>query len=182
MNTQNNRRYQDMDMYMKAAMLELMQTTPFEKITVKSICQKAGVNRGTFYSHYTDIYGMLEQLEEYLSEELLKRVEEFHQCGEQGSLFLPYLSYISEHKYVYKVILSNQKTLPIKKVFRPLFERFILPQCQTYKITDEDEITCYNIYFQSGVTMVLRHWIENGCDKNKEEMNKILINCIPAIR
>ena len=41
-----------MDICMKAAMLELMQKIPFEKITVKSICQRAGVNRGTFYSHY----------------------------------------------------------------------------------------------------------------------------------
>lgn len=52
---------------MKAAMLELMQKIPFEKITVKSICQRAGVNRGTFYSHYTDMEGMMNDLEDYLS-------------------------------------------------------------------------------------------------------------------
>lgn len=182
MNTKNNHRYQDMDIFMKAAMLELMQTTPFEKITVKSVCQKAGVNRGTFYYHYTDMNGMLTQLEEYLTEELLQRVEEFRQREDCGSLFLPYLDYINEHKYAYKVILSSQNILPIKKGFRPLFEYFILPQCQTYKITDENEITYYNIYFQSGITMVLRHWIENGCEKSRKDMNRILINCIPAIR
>lgn len=117
MNKKNNQRYRDMDIYMKAAMLELMQTTPFEKITVKSICQKAGVNRGTFYSHYTDMNGMLENLEDYLSEDLLLLVEKWLDNEKNGSLFLPYLKYIKEHRYAYQIILSHRKMLPIKKAF-----------------------------------------------------------------
>ena len=37
-----------------------------EKITVKEITQKAGYNRGTFYEYFTDIYDVLEQIEESL--------------------------------------------------------------------------------------------------------------------
>lgn len=181
MNTKNNQRYRDMDIYMKAAMLELMQTTPFEKITVKSICQKAGVNRGTFYSHYTDMNGMLESLEEYLSEDLLLLIEEWSRSEKENSVFLPYLRYIKEHRYAYQIILSNRKMLPIKKSFRPLSDQFILPRCETLEITNNDEITYYNIYFQSGITMVLKHWIETGCEMSENEMNKILLNCVPVI-
>lgn len=36
------------------------------KITVKEITQKAGYNRGTFYEYFTDVYDVLEQLEESL--------------------------------------------------------------------------------------------------------------------
>ena len=97
MNTKNNQRYRDMDICMKAAMLELMQKIPFEKITVKSICQRAGVNRGTFYSHYTDMEGMMNDLEEYLSGELLQVVEEWIKYNGSKSIFLPYLRYIKEH-------------------------------------------------------------------------------------
>ena len=63
MNTKNNQRYRDMDIFMKAALTELMKEKDFEKITVRSICERAGVNRGTFYSHYADIYAMLEDAE-----------------------------------------------------------------------------------------------------------------------
>lgn len=181
MNTKNNQRYRDMDICMKAAMLELMQTTPFEKITVKNICQRAGVNRGTFYSHYTDIYGMLDDLEEYLSGDLMQAVEEWLSGGKKDSLFLPYLRYIKNHKYAYQVTLSNRKALPIKKSFEPLWEYLVLPLCQKAQIIDEKEISYYSIYFQSGVTMVLKRWIETGCEKTEEEMNQILINCIPRL-
>ena len=37
-----------------------------EKITVKEITQKAGYNRGTFYEYFTDVYDVLEKLEEAL--------------------------------------------------------------------------------------------------------------------
>ncbi|WHY01704.1 TetR/AcrR family transcriptional regulator [Neobacillus sp. DY30] len=37
-----------------------------EKITVKEITQKAGYNRGTFYEYFTDVYAVLEQIEESL--------------------------------------------------------------------------------------------------------------------
>ena len=37
-----------------------------EKITVKEIAQKAGYNRGTFYEYFTDVYDVLEQIEESL--------------------------------------------------------------------------------------------------------------------
>lgn len=41
-----------------------------EKITVKEITQKAGYNRGTFYEYFTDVYDVLEQLEESLIPEI----------------------------------------------------------------------------------------------------------------
>lgn len=37
-----------------------------EKITVKEITQKAGYNRGTFYEYFTDVYDVLEQIEDAL--------------------------------------------------------------------------------------------------------------------
>ena len=39
-------------MALKTAFLDLFQTKEPEKITVVELCQKAGVNRSTFYAHY----------------------------------------------------------------------------------------------------------------------------------
>lgn len=37
-----------------------------DQITVREIMEKAGYNRGTFYEYYTDVYDVLEQLENEL--------------------------------------------------------------------------------------------------------------------
>ena len=130
---------------------------------------------------YRDMEGMINDLEEYLSGELLQVVEEWIKYNGSKSIFLPYLRYIKEHQYVYQVTLSNRKALPIKKSFQPLLEHLIFPLCRTAQITDEEELLYYNVYFQSGITMVLKCWIENGCKKSDEEMNVILMNCVPMI-
>ena len=41
-----------------------------EEITVRELTERADVNRGTFYSHYQNIYHMLEQVENELFDEL----------------------------------------------------------------------------------------------------------------
>ena len=41
-------------MVLKKALLELMQHKPVNKITVKEICERAELNRATFYAHYSD--------------------------------------------------------------------------------------------------------------------------------
>lgn len=58
----------------------------------------------------------MNDLEDYLSGELLQVVEEWLQHNGSQSIFLPYLRYIKEHQYVYQVTLSNRKALPIKRV------------------------------------------------------------------
>ena len=45
---------------MRNALVELLKTTPFEKITVTDICKQAMVNKMTFYKHYQDKYTLFE--------------------------------------------------------------------------------------------------------------------------
>lgn len=47
---------------MKAAFLDLLQTEEPEQITVVAICEKAGVNRSTFYAHYDYIDLMIRDI------------------------------------------------------------------------------------------------------------------------
>ena len=53
-------------MVLKKALLELMQHKPVNKITVKEICERAELNRATFYAHYSDCFDLLESIEEEL--------------------------------------------------------------------------------------------------------------------
>lgn len=48
------------------AFIELRAKKPLEKITVKELAELALINKATFYSHYSDIYDLSEQLEQDL--------------------------------------------------------------------------------------------------------------------
>lgn len=48
------------------AFWELYKTTNIEKITVKNITDESGIYRTTFYLHFSDVYAVLEAIEEML--------------------------------------------------------------------------------------------------------------------
>ena len=52
----------------KDAFLELLSRKNVRHITVRELCEKAQINRATFYAHYMDIYDLKEQLENELLE------------------------------------------------------------------------------------------------------------------
>ena len=57
---------------LEAAFVKLLQSTPYEKITVAALTREAGVNRGTFYLNYLD----KEDLRRQLIDRLFGEVEE----------------------------------------------------------------------------------------------------------
>ena len=46
-----------------------------ESISIKELCEKAGINRGTFYSHYTDLYDLRDKIEEEMLRDLQRTLE-----------------------------------------------------------------------------------------------------------
>ena len=44
---------------LKNALVQLMQEQHIAKISIRAICEVAGINRSTFYVHYTDQYDLL---------------------------------------------------------------------------------------------------------------------------
>ncbi len=47
---------------LRASLLALLKEQAFEKITVKTICDHASINKMTFYAHYQDKYDLLDDL------------------------------------------------------------------------------------------------------------------------
>lgn len=182
MNTKNNQRFKDTEIRMQSVMLELMKHMEFEKITVKKICEKAQVNRSTFYAHFMDIYDMLDKMEQTLRKELLLSYqngnEESYVFSEHS--FLLFLEHIKKHKYFYKVNLQTRKSFPLKQGYENLWD-IIEPRCKEVGILDKEEILYYFINFQAGFTMTLKHWVDTDCKISEKQVAEIIKNCVPNI-
>lgn len=61
------------------ALVELSKEYPFNKITVKMLCEKAELSRNAFYFHYADINDLIHSMEDSLAlkaEELLSSIKD----------------------------------------------------------------------------------------------------------
>ena len=47
---------------LRQALTRLMQQKDFQSITVTDVVREADINRGTFYSHYSDVAALLESI------------------------------------------------------------------------------------------------------------------------
>lgn len=56
---------------MDEAFLELIEKKDFDYITVKEICEKAGVNRSTFYLHYETVDDLLTESAQHIIDEFV---------------------------------------------------------------------------------------------------------------
>lgn len=56
----------------RRAFTQLLRVKPVQSISIKELCEVAGINRGTFYAHYKSVYDLLEQMEN----DMLAEIEE----------------------------------------------------------------------------------------------------------
>lgn len=62
-------------MLIRKAFTDLVGSKSIERIPIKELCERAGINRGTFYAHYTDIYDLREKLEEEMLSDFEQALE-----------------------------------------------------------------------------------------------------------
>ncbi len=108
------------------AFLELRAKKKIEKITVKELCEKAMINKSTFYSYYTDIYNLSEFLENQVTSMIIANLEHpeyvFTNIKEfEYELFCAYISQESllqtlfsgsrENQLIYKIEESLKETI-----------------------------------------------------------------------
>ena len=110
---------------MDEALILLLEKKEYSFITVKEICEKAGVNRSTFYLHY-------ETIDDLLSE-----------CIEYAILYIALFSFKnSKYGNKYSGVINNKSSNLesfITCLFITLLLNFLLILCPTYSIHSESK-------------------------------------------
>ena len=176
---------------MDLALVSLLKKKPFEYITVSEICEIAGVNRSTFYLHYETVGDLLNETARYLLNDFLsyfstdtkKIALNLENCELQDLMFVcdkylsPYLSYVKDHKEVFKTALLNNKTLGFEEVYKRMFENIFNPILERFNYP-QDNRQYVMMYYLNGINAIVLEWLRNGCDKSIQEISKIISICI----
>ncbi|CAK8054751.1 TetR/AcrR family transcriptional regulator [Eupransor demetentiae] len=70
-----NKRAELMRSHILESFAKVLANTPFSKLTVKSICDEAEINRNTFYHHFKDKYDILDAVFHYGLAEFFKHTD-----------------------------------------------------------------------------------------------------------
>jgi len=89
---------------LQTAFWDIYEEKTFEKITVREITERAGVNRSTFYAYYKDVYDVLEQVENEI-------LSTFNVSNRFNANFLDREQYQSELYFFGEFLRKNQKAI-----------------------------------------------------------------------
>ncbi|MBP3584903.1 MAG: TetR/AcrR family transcriptional regulator [Peptococcaceae bacterium] len=94
----------------RQAFLELLQEKPYEKITVTDIAQRADLNRSTFYAHYPDVQGLIEEIEEEIINRSMQLLSEVtcQNIFQDPKIFLQILVQpVEENRKLYQLLVQS---------------------------------------------------------------------------
>lgn len=148
------------------ALLQLLQEKPLQHITVRELCEKASVNRGTFYAHYKDIYDLMEQIEQHMFDEfksILRPLIEDQDPYDLVETVTRIFSYIQEHADLCLVTLGPNSD---KKLLYRLIElgkqACLNSQLTLFPHADPRMLDYYYTFVSSGCIAILEKWMKEG--------------------
>lgn len=174
---------------MDEAFLELLAEKDFQYITVKEICQRAGVHRSTFYLHYESLGDLLSESVEKMMEDFMHRFQEdgflarMRSCPLEELVFVtprylfPYLSYIRDNRKLFRTSVEHYSTLGLQNNYRKLFQQVFEPILERFCVPPQDRHYMM-IFYLNGIIAVLMEWLENGCREDVEAIAGIIIRII----
>ena len=173
---------------MDQALLLLLDKKDFKYITVKEVCEKAGVNRSTFYLHYETMADLLNESIEYLIRELQNRFKDSGRFRveklplEKLRLFtpeysVPYLEFIKEHKKVFMAAQEQKAVFGVEKTFDRMFVGLFAPILERYGVPDCEKRFMIRFYM-SGIHAVINEWIKNGCREETAFIASLIVKCV----
>ena len=166
----------------------LLREKPFEKITIKDICERGLINRSTFYLHFEDKDQLLMQC---IYDEMYKIDQETCALIKDISI-LEYYTVLS-NIVVTKLFASRDflrsilKTIDLNILAEPIqsFLSFnIYRNIEQLKSTNKKFFTPTNViseFFAGGVVSLTKWWVISDLTLSIEEMHGIVNNFVTSL-
>lgn len=146
----------------KKAVTELMSEKNFDDITIQDIADRADLNRGTIYLHYTDKYDLLDKMiEEHINNlrELCQSAAEM--TFQEGNYV--WFDYFERHYLFFSTMLASKGAPYFRTRFLELVIQEYKPEVDATEAKNqglnEDVILQF---FASAIVGAVEWWFKNG--------------------
>lgn len=113
MNTKNNQRRRETIAAIDAAFISLLKEKELKDISVSELCEKAEINRSTFYENYADVFALANAYSEKIEKQI---ADQPHTDGEFAWIF----DYIKANADVFEIYFKlgiSKKSADYKTLF-----------------------------------------------------------------
>ena len=165
MNIPNNKKRKKSQEQIEKIFLQLIQKKNIDEISVSTICDKANLNRSTFYSNYIDIYDLAEKIKQQMEIEFAQfQLSNNAKQDENG--YLSMFRYIKDNQIFFKTYFK------LEEISKSLPTQYRVELAEKYY---DNKFIDYHIeFFRAGLNAIIKKWLNNGCKETPEEINEII--------
>ena len=166
------------------ALLDLMREKEFEEIKVSDICNKALVNRSTFYAHFEDKYELLSSYIGDLKDSLANELKKNKTINSTKEYYIEmiklFLNHIEDKKDSYLAIAINNRNSILTDMLYDVIDHDIIS-----RLNNDDSFngkvpnTIIAKFYLGAVVNMAITWINNINKYTKDEMIEYLSILLP---
>ena len=174
----NDHRVRVTKMLIRKAFLSLLSQKPMENISIKELCEKAGINRGTFYSHYSDLYDLRDKIEEDMLGDLQKTLAPLLQVDKEQltpvRITAEVFQCLKDNSDLCTVTLSDYGDKAFALRLINLGQEICLEAYSEYfKNASKKKIAYFYAFVSAGCIGLLQRWLADGMITPAAEVAKM---------
>ncbi len=187
----NESKYFNTAVKMDEALISLLEKKEFSYITVKEICDKAGVNRSTFYLHYDNTSDLLQEATQYI----LDRFSSYFTVDKESItlrysktdlkdlLFItpeyltPYLTFMKGNQRLFQTTMKEFGSMGFDKVYQKKFTYIFDPILARFDFPENIRGYVMKFYL-SGITAIVMEWLAGDCADSIDTIIGVITECV----
>lgn len=160
----------------KIAFAELLkEKKAIENITIKELVKNAGITRGTFYTHYDNIYDVAKDLQDEVLDVFFSNINQINTVEDIHNYLYMIFKHLETHESLYKMILSTDEPL----LFMNRLNRMMNKHLNDFFKYKNLQINQLNItFFVDGTTLLFIRYFKGEINISLKELYSYVINML----
>lgn len=157
---------------LKETFKDMLLKISFEQITVKELCERAMINRRTFYLHYDSVDGIMADVLEEMSQEFLEYTDGYDHFANPDRIVKDYFEFTNSNP-LYEKLNNNSDLDYIREQLNNKVVSNVTYHFDSVKYLDKFNFDMARIYLNSTTVAMYRYWSLNGKKVPMEDAIKI---------
>ncbi len=176
---------------LRGALIALIEERGLDAITVNDLCERADLNRGTFYNHFHDKENLLTALEnEVLAEVALLQARmqnvtlgdmlAFRVAGRPVPVLVDLFEYLREESDFLRAVLGSGGDVRFGPRLREAVCENLVQNIlhEKYRTNPTPFVNYYVAFYAAAYLGIIAQWVESGCLETPEEMARIAMRLL----
>ena len=165
---------------LQEGLLRLLQGQSIDTIQVTALCAESGINRATFYRHYTTPRDVLDQIRKGIFQEIQTLIRKESPEDNLRKRLEVICQYYYDHADVIRLLFANQTDEGFAQLFNEMYQEH-MPEltilCREQHVDPVDrKLASY--YYTGGLLFILRQWLTEDIAKTPGQIAALIDSVI----